>query len=93
MIDPVRNRLPQIQAARQVLQAFTDVRMHRLLVAPARLQTQFQFRHMHAFGMLIQLGASGTTPDLGDLRHRTQQQFGLGGHLHRFSQRHPGIEA
>ena len=58
VIEPVRDRLADIERDRQHGKARAQIGDDRILAAPALLQVDFDLGGVHAFGMLVELGAA-----------------------------------
>ena len=69
VIEPVRDRLADIERDRQHGKPRADIGDDRVLAAPASLQVDFDFGGVDAFGMLVELGAAGAPADGFDLGH------------------------
>ena len=76
MIEPVRDRLADIERDRQHRQARAQIGDDRVLAAAALLQVDLDFRGMDAFGMLVEFGAARAPAHGFDLGHAEDELFG-----------------
>ena len=68
VVEPMGDRLADIERHRQHCKARAQIGHDSVLAAPAFLQVDLDLRGMHAFGMLVELGAAGAPSDGFDLR-------------------------
>jgi len=86
---------PMAMAAGRCARRAADVGLH-LGHAAAHLgrglEAHVQLAHMHALGMLIELGTAAASAHMGDLGHLAHQALGLAGQRGGFGQRDAGVE-
>ena len=92
VVEPVRDRLADIERDRQHGKALAEVGDDRALLRARGFEVDVDLGGMHAFGVLIELGTAGAPADRFHLRHVENEPLGDQADPVGFGERDAGIE-